>query len=341
MTHPVVFRIVSRGDQPGIVIATVWSVLESMQRQPLFPFEIEVVSDEPVRDLPAHPRVHADRRAARLPDIPRRHAQGAGAPLRAPDVLGAGARLGAAPRRGVPHHRRAGRRPAGGRGRGGGERAAPHRSGAHHVPPRTSGRTCVYSLADSIRVGDDMGRFHLQYRLHRILFGMHGSFVLVRTSVERQVGFDFPPEACTTEDTTWALLQMGAGNRFRWVNGTVVEQSPRIVRGLRAPAQTVVHGDVVGGEEGAGSLAIPGVPVAGDVPVDGRLDGVHVLAAAHPERRRHPGAARAGGRRDLRRLRHELRDGAVGEPLRPERRRGAQAERRTSCCRCCSSPCSP
>ena len=84
----------------------------------------------------------------------------------------------------------------------------------------------IYSLADSIRVGDDMGRFHLQYRAHWILFGMHGSFLLVRKSVERQVGFDFPPEACTTEDTTWALLQMGVGNRFRWVEGTVVEQSP-------------------------------------------------------------------------------------------------------------------
>jgi egghead protein (zeste-white 4 protein) len=81
-------------------------------------------------------------------------------------------------------------------------------------------------MADSIRVGDDLGRFHLQYRLGQILFGMHGSFLLVRSSVERQVGFDFPPEACTTEDTTWALRQMGAGNRFRWVEGTVIEQSP-------------------------------------------------------------------------------------------------------------------
>ena len=88
----------------------------------------------------------------------------------------------------------------------------------------------VYSMADSIRVGDDLGRFHLQYRLHKILFGMHGSFLLVRSDIEKQVDFDFPPEACTTEDTTWALRQMARGNRFRWVEGTVVEQSPGTFR---------------------------------------------------------------------------------------------------------------
>ena len=42
----------------------------------------------------------------------------------------------------------------------------------------------LLTLADSIRTGDDLGRFHLQHRLGRTFFGLHGSFILVRTSVE-------------------------------------------------------------------------------------------------------------------------------------------------------------
>jgi beta-1,4-mannosyltransferase len=221
-----VFRVVSRGDQPGIVIATVWSVLESMQRQPLFPFEIEVVSDEPVRDLPGHPRVHAivvppDYQTSRGATHKARALHYALLTSSAPEhawVLHLDEESHITDELVVGLQEAVAEEEANGK----------HRIGQGLITyHRDIGSNLVYSLADSIRVGDDMGRFHLQYRLHRILFGMHGSFVLVRTSVERQVGFDFPPEACTTEDTTWALLQMGAGNRFRWVSGTVVEQSPR------------------------------------------------------------------------------------------------------------------
>lgn len=85
----------------------------------------------------------------------------------------------------------------------------------------------LLTLADMIRTGDDLGRFYLQHRLGFTIFGLHGSFVLVRASVEREVGFDFGPEGSITEDAYWAVQQMGRGRRCRWVEGFLLEQSTR------------------------------------------------------------------------------------------------------------------
>ena len=62
------------------------------------------------------------------------------------------------------------------------------------------------------------------------LFGLHGSFILVRNSVELQSTFDVGPDGSITEDAWWALVQMERGRRCRWVDGYVVEQSPETVR---------------------------------------------------------------------------------------------------------------
>lgn len=225
MRFPVVFRIVTRGDQPETVIATIHSVLDSMRWRPSFPYRVEVVSDIPIKGLADHEAVHAivvpdDFQTSNGATHKARALHYALSISRIPDdawilhldeeshvteelIVGI--------REAVTEEERSGR----------------YRIGQGLITyHRDLASNKVFSMADSIRVGDDLGRFHLQYRLHQILFGMHGSFLLVRSSVERQVGFDFPPEACTTEDTTWALRQMGAGNRFRWVEGTVIEQSP-------------------------------------------------------------------------------------------------------------------
>jgi egghead protein (zeste-white 4 protein) len=85
------------------------------------------------------------------------------------------------------------------------------------------------TLADMIRTGEDLGRFHLQHRLGFTLFGLHGSFILVRNSVEQEVGFDVGVEGSITEDAFWALRQMAAGRRCRWVEGFVIEQSPESI----------------------------------------------------------------------------------------------------------------
>jgi egghead protein (zeste-white 4 protein) len=226
MSHLVSFRIVTRGDQPDVVAETVDNILSTMEGRPIFPFYVEVVTDIPITNLISHPGVQQI-------VVPEDYQTSNGATHKARALQFAiensllrdhhwilhldeeshiTEQLVVGIREAVTEE----------------ETSGEHRIGQglilYHRDLETNP---VFTLADSIRVADDVGRFHLQYRLNRVLFGMHGSFVLVRNSVEKEVGFDFSPAGCTTEDTTWGLSQMGAGNRFRWVEGTVVEQSPR------------------------------------------------------------------------------------------------------------------
>jgi beta-1,4-mannosyltransferase len=87
----------------------------------------------------------------------------------------------------------------------------------------------VLTLADTVRTGDDFGRFHFQHRLGVTVFGLHGSYIVVKNSVEKQIGFDFGPKGSITEDAFWALVAMQAGYRCRWVDGYVEEQSTQSV----------------------------------------------------------------------------------------------------------------
>jgi egghead protein (zeste-white 4 protein) len=86
------------------------------------------------------------------------------------------------------------------------------------------------TLGDSLRTGDDVGRFYAQYRAGNCAFGMHGSFILVPNHVEQFVGFDFPPNLCVTEDAYFGLKALERRYSFGWVNGYVYEQSPRTIR---------------------------------------------------------------------------------------------------------------
>jgi egghead protein (zeste-white 4 protein) len=102
--------------------------------------------------------------------------------------------------------------------------------------PRIGQGTIVYwrslnkhpllTLADSLRTGDDATRFRTQFRLGALFCGMHGSFILVRADIERTVSFDVGPEGSITEDAWWAFAQAFFGREFRWVDGYLVEQSP-------------------------------------------------------------------------------------------------------------------
>ena len=85
------------------------------------------------------------------------------------------------------------------------------------------------TLADSVRTGDDLGRFRLQHRFGQSAFGMHGSFILVRNDVEKEVGFDLGPAGSVTEDAWWSLVEMAQGRRSRWVDGYCLEQSTQSV----------------------------------------------------------------------------------------------------------------
>jgi egghead protein (zeste-white 4 protein) len=86
------------------------------------------------------------------------------------------------------------------------------------------------TLADMVRTGDDLARFHFQHRIGITLFGLHGSYIVVRNDVEKRVGFDFGPDGSITEDAFWALELMSNGQRIRWVEGYLEEQSTQSIK---------------------------------------------------------------------------------------------------------------
>ncbi len=82
------------------------------------------------------------------------------------------------------------------------------------------------TLADSIRVGDDYGRFRLQFENGRAFFGMHGSFVVVNNAVEQAIGFDHGFAGSITEDAYFALMAQARGIGFRFIHAYMYEKSP-------------------------------------------------------------------------------------------------------------------
>ncbi len=83
--------------------------------------------------------------------------------------------------------------------------------------------------ADALRTADDLGRFRLQYALGAPLFGVHGSYILVRGDDDRRLSFDVGPRLSLTEDAAWALRAWARGYRFGWVDGYLCEQPPQRV----------------------------------------------------------------------------------------------------------------
>lgn len=227
----VCFRIVSRGDNAGVLRESVANTVAQMHTLPLFPYVVEVVTDRPVA-WPAGPRVHfmhvpaqyqtpnESRFKARALEYALRHS-----PL-PPDAwivhfdeetqLTLSGIVGI--RDAIAEEEASGR----------------HRIGQgailYHRSFGAGSKGLLLSLADMIRTGDDLGRFHLQHRVGLALFGLHGSFIVVRNSVEQAVGFDFGPRGSITEDAFWAMAEMARGHRCRWVEGYLAEQPPARVR---------------------------------------------------------------------------------------------------------------
>ena len=86
--------------------------------------------------------------------------------------------------------------------------------GCHDNPPNY-----LTTLADSIRVADDFGKFRVQYELHEPLIGMHGSYVVCQTAVEAAVGFDHGISGSITEDAYFALVARAEGVKVRRMLG--------------------------------------------------------------------------------------------------------------------------
>lgn len=89
------------------------------------------------------------------------------------------------------------------------------------------GSHALITSMDAVRTGDDLGRFRLQYKLFKKpLFGMHGSFILIPSMIEAEIGFDLSGKGSITEDAYFALKAFEAGYNFSWVEGYITEQSP-------------------------------------------------------------------------------------------------------------------
>src|SRR2546421_4704837 len=84
--------------------------------------------------------------------------------------------------------------------------------------------------ADALRTADDVGRFRLQYALGWPVFGIHGSFIVIRGVDHKGLSFDVGPAHSITEDAAWALRAWAKGFRFAWVEGYLHEQPPQRVR---------------------------------------------------------------------------------------------------------------
>lgn len=82
------------------------------------------------------------------------------------------------------------------------------------------------TLADSIRVGDDYGRFRLQFEHGKSYFGLHGSFIVINNALEQMIGFDHSPAGNITEDCYFALIAQSMGVEYSFIHAFMHERSP-------------------------------------------------------------------------------------------------------------------
>lgn len=225
----VCWRIVSRGTNTDALIATIQRCRLEMRAAPMFPYLIEVVTDMPNPLLPAPARDLA------YITVPPSYQTPNGSLFKARALQYA---LGASPLANdawIVHLD---------------EETHPTTSGIKGIArmiaeEESSGRLRVgqgailyhrnwrthpfLTLADMVRTGDDFARFHFAHRVGVTIFGLHGSYIVVRNDVEKAVGFDFGPQGSITEDAFWALVCMQAGRRCRWVDGYLEEQSTQSI----------------------------------------------------------------------------------------------------------------
>ncbi|WP_246853014.1 glycosyltransferase family 2 protein [Naasia sp. SYSU D00948] len=223
----VVFRIVTRGTNVEAVSDTIRRCVTEMERSPLFPYLVEVVIEhavgaefpqgENIRYLVIDPEYTTPKGSlykARALQYALEHSD-------VPDDawlvhLDEETQPTSSGIKGIAKMIR--EEEASGRLRVGQGAILYHRDWERHP---------VLTLADNVRTGDDFARFHFQHRIGRTLFGLHGSYIVVRNDVEKRVGFDFGPDGSITEDAFWALVLMEQGGRARWVEGYLEEQSTR------------------------------------------------------------------------------------------------------------------
>ncbi|KAL3889654.1 hypothetical protein ACJMK2_001988 [Sinanodonta woodiana] len=83
------------------------------------------------------------------------------------------------------------------------------------------------TLLDSVRVSVDFGMMRFCFkRLNCPAFGFKGSYIIVKVSVEKKIGFDFGPRGSIAEDVVFALTAWKLGYKFNFFEGEMWEKSP-------------------------------------------------------------------------------------------------------------------
>ncbi len=225
----VVWRFVSRGENDRVLKASIQSVHDEMAKLPMFPYLVEVVTDTADIDLGDHPNL-------RHVVVPADYETPQGSLYKARALHYAVEHSSVPDNAWIMHldeeshitssliwgtAEAIAEEEASGELRIGQGIILYHRDRDDHP---------LLTCADSIRTGDDYARFAFQLRMGIALFGFHGSFILVRSDVAKEVGFDFGPRGSITEDAFWGLAQMERGRRCRFVDGYMVEQAPQTAR---------------------------------------------------------------------------------------------------------------
>jgi egghead protein (zeste-white 4 protein) len=226
------WRIVSRGINTEALYNTIIACRKEMSNLPLFPYLIEVVVDTvpPGNDLPpatADLRYIVVPKDYTTPNNSRAKARALNYALRASLLpptawlvhMDEESRPTASSITGIAAAIR--EEEISGRLRIGQGTITYHRDWKYHP---------FLTLSDCIRTGSDLGRLYLSMRVGVPLFGLHGSFILVRNDVEQALGFDIGPVGSLTEDAWWGTIAMDLGYRCRWVEGHVAEQCTFRVR---------------------------------------------------------------------------------------------------------------
>lgn len=87
-------------------------------------------------------------------------------------------------------------------------------------------RQTICALADTIRISDDLSRFRFSFILGNPIFGCKGSYLVMKTQIERDVSMDMPPELCITEDASFAFNAFQKNIKFAFIEGELKEISP-------------------------------------------------------------------------------------------------------------------
>ncbi|XP_065207543.1 beta-1,4-mannosyltransferase egh-like [Planococcus citri] len=87
------------------------------------------------------------------------------------------------------------------------------------------------TLADSIRVADDMGKLRAQfYFFHKPILSWKGSFIVSRVEAEKRVSFDNGMKGSLAEDCYFAMKAYQLGCTFNFIDGDMWEKSPFTIR---------------------------------------------------------------------------------------------------------------